>query len=84
MDRHARSLVDLKQIVDEITVKGASVEFVHERVTCAAGAQDQRADLMLSLLGPSPGSRGPSSGNAKPRVSPSPKRRVSKRGANVS
>jgi len=51
MDRHARSLVDLKQIVDEITVKGASVEFVHERVTCAAGAQDQRADLMLSLLG---------------------------------
>lgn len=51
MDRHARSLVDLKQIVDEITVKGASVEFVHERATCAAGAQDQRADLMLSLLG---------------------------------
>jgi len=27
------------------------VEFVHERATYAAGAQDPRADLMLSLLG---------------------------------
>ena len=32
MDRLARSLVDLKQIVGEITAKGASVEFVHERI----------------------------------------------------
>ncbi|WP_084374761.1 recombinase family protein [Dietzia papillomatosis] len=51
MDRLARSLVDLKQIVGEITAKGASVKFVHERATYAAGAQDPRADLMLSLLG---------------------------------
>jgi DNA invertase Pin-like site-specific DNA recombinase len=51
MDRLARSLVDLKQIVGEITAKGASVEFVHERATYVAGAQDPRADLMLSLLG---------------------------------
>ena len=51
MDRLARSLVDLKQIVGEITAKGASVEFVHERATYAAGVQDPRADLMLSLLG---------------------------------
>ncbi|MFI8592512.1 recombinase family protein [Dietzia maris] len=51
MDRLARSLVDLKQIVGEITSKGASVEFVHERAIYAAGAQDPRADLMLSLLG---------------------------------
>ena len=51
MDRLARSLVDLKQIVGEITAKGASVEFVHERATYSAGAQDPRADLMLSLLG---------------------------------
>jgi len=51
MDRLARSLVDLKQIVGEITAKGASVEFIHERATYAAGAQDARADLMLSLLG---------------------------------
>ena len=51
MDRLARSLVDLKQIVGEITAKGASVEFVHERAIYAAGAQDPRADLMLSLLG---------------------------------
>ncbi len=51
MDRLARSLVDLKQIVGEVTAKGASVKFVHERATYAAGAQDPRADLMLSLLG---------------------------------
>ncbi|MEH6624696.1 MAG: recombinase family protein [Dietzia maris] len=51
MDRLARSLVDLKQIVGEVTAKGASVRFVHERATYAAGAQDPRADLMLSLLG---------------------------------
>lgn len=51
MDRLARSLVDLKQIVGEVTAKGASVVFVHERATYAAGAQDPRADLMLSLLG---------------------------------
>jgi len=51
MDRLARSLVDLKQIVGEITAKGASVQFVHERAIYAAGAQDPRADLMLSLLG---------------------------------
>ena len=51
MDRLARSLVDLKQIVGEITAKGASVIFVHERATYAAGAHDPRADLMLSLLG---------------------------------
>ena len=51
MDRLARSLVDLKQIVGEVTAKGASVEFVHERATYAADVQDPRADLMLSLLG---------------------------------
>jgi DNA invertase Pin-like site-specific DNA recombinase len=51
MDRLARSLVNLKQIVGEVTAKGVSVEFVHERATYAAGAQDPRADLMLSLLG---------------------------------
>lgn len=50
MDRLARSLVDLKQIVGEVTAKGASVEFVHERATYAAGAQDHRAEPVLSLL----------------------------------
>lgn len=51
MDRLARSLVDLKQIVGEVISKGASVEFVHERARYSADAQDPRADLMLSLLG---------------------------------
>ena len=51
IDRLATSLVDLKQIGGEITAKGASVEFIHERAAYAAGAQDPRADLMLSLLG---------------------------------
>ncbi|QVG65552.1 recombinase family protein [Curtobacterium flaccumfaciens pv. flaccumfaciens] len=33
MDRLARSLVDLRDIVDETTAKGASVEFVKEQQT---------------------------------------------------
>lgn len=51
MDRLARSLVDLKQLVDEISTKGASVYFVHENTAYSAGTRDPRDDLMLSLLG---------------------------------
>ena len=51
MDRLARSLVDLKQLVDEISAKGASVHFVGENTTYSAGSRDPRDDLMLSLLG---------------------------------
>jgi DNA invertase Pin-like site-specific DNA recombinase len=51
MDRLARSLTDLQQIVDEVLDKGAAVEFVKERQTYAAGQGDSMGRLLLQLLG---------------------------------
>ncbi|PZF32073.1 recombinase family protein [Curtobacterium sp. MCPF17_051] len=51
MDRLARSLGDLRDIVDEITAKGASVEFVKEQQTYSRDTDDAIGRLMLNLLG---------------------------------
>lgn len=51
IDRLARSLVDLRVIIDRITDKGASVIFLKENLTFAAGRDDPRANLMLGILG---------------------------------
>lgn len=51
MDRLARSLGDLQDIVDEITAKGASVEFVKEQQTYSRDTDDAVGRLMLNLLG---------------------------------
>lgn len=51
IDRLARSLVDLRSIIDAITAKGASVHFVKENLTFSAESTDARANLMLSILG---------------------------------
>lgn len=51
MDRLARSLGDLRDIVDEITAKGASVEFVKEQQTYSRDSDDAIGRLMLNLLG---------------------------------
>jgi DNA invertase Pin-like site-specific DNA recombinase len=51
MDRLARSLGDLRDIVDEITGKGASVEFVKEQQTYSRDTDDAIGRLMLNLLG---------------------------------
>lgn len=51
IDRLARSLTDLRAIVDELTGKGVAVTFVHENLTFAKDASDPRADLMLGILG---------------------------------
>ena len=51
MDRLARSLTDLREIVDEITGKGASVVFVKEQQTCSRDTDDAIGRLMLNLLG---------------------------------
>lgn len=51
MDRLARSLTDLQQIVDEALGKGATVEFVREGQTYAAGRDDSMGRLLLQLLG---------------------------------
>lgn len=51
IDRLARSLVDLRGIIDQITAKGASVHFIKENLTFSKGSPDPRANLMLSILG---------------------------------
>jgi len=51
IDRLARSLTDLRGIVDELTGKGVTVTFLHENLVFAKGTTDPRADLMLGILG---------------------------------
>lgn len=51
MDRLARSLIDLQQLVDEVIAKGASVHFIRENQTYSPHATDPLGRLMLQLLG---------------------------------
>ncbi|WP_255997856.1 recombinase family protein [Corynebacterium sp. CCUG 71335] len=51
IDRLARSLVDLRGIIDQITAQGASVRFVKEHLTFSKDSTDPRATLMLGVLG---------------------------------
>lgn len=51
MDRLARSLVDLQQIVDNLMAKGVKVEFLKERLTFASGETSPMARLQLQLMG---------------------------------
>lgn len=51
MDRLARSLVDLQQIVDEILQKGAAVQFVKEGQTYSPSTDDSMSRLLLQILG---------------------------------
>ena len=43
--------MDLRRIVDQITAKGAVVQFVKEHLTFSAESTDPRATLMLGILG---------------------------------
>lgn len=51
MDRLARSLIDLRQLVTRILAKGASVHFIQERAIYTPDTSDPRDELMLNLLG---------------------------------
>lgn len=51
MDRLARSVVDLAQLVAELTDRGVRVEFVAERLTFDPGGDDPFATFQLHLLG---------------------------------
>lgn len=51
MDRLARSLIDLRQVVTWILEKGVSVHFIQERAIYSPGSSDPRDELMLNLLG---------------------------------
>lgn len=50
IDRLARSLTDLRTLVDEITAKGVTIRFLHENLTFSKD-QNPRDSLMLSILG---------------------------------
>ncbi|MDN5759914.1 MAG: recombinase family protein [Tomitella sp.] len=51
MDRLARSVIDLAQIVQELTERGVRVEFVAEHLDFAPGGEDPFATFQLHLLG---------------------------------
>lgn len=51
MDRLARSVVDLAQLVTELTERGVRVEFVTERLTFDPDSTDPFATFQLHLLG---------------------------------
>lgn len=51
IDRLARNLVDLKNIVSSLNSKGVSVVFHKENLTFSAGKSNPMSDLMLSMMG---------------------------------
>ncbi|HCR12300.1 MAG TPA: transposase [Desulfovibrio sp.] len=50
MDRLARNLDDLRRLVQDLTRRGARIEFVKERLTFT-GEDSPMANLMLSVMG---------------------------------
>lgn len=50
MDRLARNLDDLRQLVRQLTKKGIAVEFLHEHLTFT-GEDTPMATLLLSVMG---------------------------------
>jgi DNA invertase Pin-like site-specific DNA recombinase len=50
MDRLARSVVDLNQIVGELIAKGVTVEFIAERVAFTPGGRDPFAEFQLNIM----------------------------------
>ena len=51
IDRLARSLTDLRALVDGLTDKGVTATFLHEHLSFSKDNSDPRADLMLGILG---------------------------------
>lgn len=50
MDRLARSVVDLNQIVAELIDKGVAVEFITEKAAFRAGTSDPFAEFQLNIM----------------------------------
>lgn len=51
IDRLARSMTDLRILVDELTGRGVTVTFLHEHLSFSKNTSDPRANLMLGILG---------------------------------
>ncbi|MGP5394881.1 recombinase family protein [Arthrobacter rhombi] len=50
MDRLARSVVDLNQIVAELIAKGVAVEFIAEKASFRSGTADPFAEFQLNIM----------------------------------
>jgi DNA invertase Pin-like site-specific DNA recombinase len=50
MDRLARNLIDLKEIVSKLVASGAQVQFIKENLTFS-GKTDPYSELMLNMMG---------------------------------
>ncbi|BCT75991.1 transposase [Sinomonas cyclohexanicum] len=50
IDRMARSIVDMRQIVDELLHKGVAVQFVKENLTFEPDRQDSFATFQLNIM----------------------------------
>lgn len=50
IDRLARSLIDLKNKVEEVRKRGAVLEFAKERLTFAPDASDPQSELQLNII----------------------------------
>ena len=51
IDRLARNLVDLKQLINDWNNQGVSVRFYKENLSFNAGGNDHMSELMLNMLG---------------------------------
>src|SRR5699024_10263023 len=51
LDRLARSVIDLKQIVNQLVNKGVSVSFIKENLTFSPNDNNPNSNLILSVLG---------------------------------
>jgi DNA invertase Pin-like site-specific DNA recombinase len=51
LDRLARSVIDLKQIVNTLITKGVSISFIKEGLTFAPNDHNPNSNLILSVLG---------------------------------
>lgn len=51
MDRLARSLIDLHGIIEDITNKGAALEFVSEKLVFRPGQDDPYAKFQMHVIG---------------------------------
>ena len=51
MDRLARNLDDLRRMVQDLTVKGISIQFVTENLVFSSDQSNHTSNLMLSVMG---------------------------------
>ncbi len=84
MDRLARSVVDLAQIIQELNGRGATVEFLTERLSFTPEQKTPSPRSNCTCSAPSPNSNAPSSGSDSAKASTSPAPTASTKGVPAS